>query len=352
MSTIIDLARVSDDELVDEMRRLVASEQRATARLVACLAELDKRRLYLPLGYTSLFRYCTDALRLSEDATFTRIEAARAARRFPCLVDLMAAGDLTLTAVRLLAPHLTPENHVSLVQDARHKGMKEIQLLIARHKPLPPVPSTIRKLPDPKPPVAAAAQTATANVPTPARLSPDAHVPPSPARRTIIVPLSEATYKLQFTIRKDAHDKLRRLQSLLRHQIPKGDAGLIFERAMDALLADVLKRKSGAVERPRRREVMCSNLSSRHVLAHIRRAVWTRDGGACAFTASGGRRCGEEGRLEYHHVVPYAAGGKTTLENIELRCRAHNRYEAEEYFGRDMMALFKETAPLYASACG
>lgn len=335
-TTTIDFNRLSDDALISEMQRLVASEREATARLVACLAELDRRRLYLALGYTSLFKYCVDALRLSEDATFARIEVARAVRKFPCLVAHLAAGDLTLTAARLLAPHLTNENHQSLLAEARHKGMKEVQHLIARHKPRPPVPSTIRKLPDPKPPVAATAETPS-----------DAVVmPPPPARRTVVAPLSEETYKVQFTIRKDAHDKLRRLQDLLRHQIPKGDPALIFERAMDALLAEVLKKRTAAVEHPRNGKA--ANPASRHVPARVTRAVWARDGGACAFTAPDGRRCGEKGRLEIHHVVPYAAGGKTMLENLELRCSAHNRYEAEQYFGESVMSLFRESPPAYA----
>ena len=347
MSTIIDLARISDDQLLDEMRRLVASERLATARLVACLAELDTRRLYLARGYASLFKYCTDALRLSEDATFTRIEAARAVRRFPCLLDHLGSGELSLTAVRLLAPHLTGVNHLQLIEDARHKGTKDIQLVIARHKPLPPVPSKIRKMPDPKPTVTAAAAPSEAPA-VPAGPSPVIPMSHSRARRTVVAPLSAATYKIQFTIRKEAHDKLRRLQDLLRHQIPNGEPALVFERAMDALLAEVLKKKAAAVERPR--DARPVNPASRHVPARVRRAVWTRDAGACAFTAPDGRRCAETGRLEYHHVVPYAAGGKTTLENLELRCRAHNRYEAEQYFGEGIMSLFRESAPAYAPA--
>lgn len=347
----MDFARISNEALLTEMQRLVASEQQATARLVACLAELDRRRLYLALGFTSLFKYCADALRLSEDATFARIEVARAARRFPCLVEHLAAGDLTLTAIRLLAPHLTHENHHTLIAEARHKGMKEVQHVIARHNPQPPVPSTIRKLPDPKAGVAVAAAHSLEIAPRLALLPPEVSTPPpppSPARRIVVAPLSEATYKVQFTIRKDAHDKLRRLQDLLRHQIPKGDPALIFERAMDALLAEVMKKKTGAVSRPR--EGKAANPASRHIPARLRRAVWTRDGGACAFTAPDGRRCSETGRIEYHHVVPYAAGGKTTLENIALRCSAHNRYEAEQYFGEGVISLFKEASPVYAPA--
>lgn len=223
MSTIMEFDRISDKALLAEMQRLVASERHATAQLVACLAEFDRRRLYLALGYSSLFRYCTDSLRLSEDATFSRIEVARAVRRFPCLVDQLAAGELTLTAARLLAPHLTSENVRALLAAVRHKGIKEVQCVIARHKPLPPVPSTIRKLPAPpllvpvaEPVSSDASRSSTTLLPSFASTPP----PTSSARRTRVAPLSEETYKIQFTIRKETHDKLRRLQDLLRHQIP------------------------------------------------------------------------------------------------------------------------------------
>jgi hypothetical protein len=58
-----------------------------------------------------------------------------------------------------------------------------------------------------------------------------------------------------------------------------------------------------------------------------------RDQGRCAFVADSGRRCRERGRLEFHHVEPYAAGGAATVANIQLRCRAHNAYEAVLFYG-------------------
>jgi hypothetical protein len=74
-------------------------------------------------------------------------------------------------------------------------------------------------------------------------------------------------------------------------------------------------------------------LGSRHVPAAVRRAVWTRDGGRCAFVSENGRRCTERGFIEFHHTAPYAAGGEATVDSIELRCRAHNLYEGELDFG-------------------
>ena len=56
-------------------------------------------------------------------------------------------------------------------------------------------------------------------------------------------------------------------------------------------------------------------------------------GGTCALVGQGGRRCKEGGWLEIHHVKPFAAGGETTCANLQLRCRAHNAYEADLFYG-------------------
>ena len=64
----------------------------------------------------------------------------------------------------------------------------------------------------------------------------------------------------------------------------------------------------------------------------MKRAVWQRDEGRCAFVGRIGR-CRETAFLEFHHVAPYAAGGVGTADNIQLRCRAHNQYEADLFFG-------------------
>ena len=66
--------------------------------------------------------------------------------------------------------------------------------------------------------------------------------------------------------------------------------------------------------------------------ASVKRAVWARDGGQCAFIGSEGR-CTARGFLELHHVEPFALGEPTTIENLQLRCRAHNAYEAAMEFG-------------------
>jgi 5-methylcytosine-specific restriction endonuclease McrA len=140
---------------------------------------------------------------------------------------------------------------------------------------------------------------------------------------------------------QETHEKLRRLQSLLRREIPDGDPGAIFDRALNLLLDTVEKSKLGAVAalrpveviRSRTDKVHKSESRTRHIPRPVRRAAWRRDGGQCAFVSQAGRRCAERTFLEFHHIKPYAQQGPASVDNISLRCRRHNQYEAELVFG-------------------
>jgi hypothetical protein len=117
--------------------------------------------------------------------------------------------------------------------------------------------------------------------------------------------------------------------------VPSGDLAAILDRALDRLLADLDRQKLAAAGRPRLRRA--GTPGTRHIPAAVRRAVWRRDGGRCAFQGPKGP-CGERAFVEFHHVKPFAAGGETTEENLELRCRAHNQHEADLFFGGPCIA--------------
>jgi hypothetical protein len=341
--------QLSDQDLVARVKVLAQREREATAALIAHLAVLHERQLYLAEGYASMFTYCVQVLHLSEYAAYNRIEAAKAARKYPVILDLLGDGSVNLTTVGLLVPELTPENHLELLEAARHKSKRQVQELVAQLRPQPPVPSSIRKLPSPSlaaenpcsgglsllspaPPLAAALSRAP-DVPVPAEAQ-------APARKPVIAPLAPQRYKVQFTAGAETHAKLLQAQELLRSQIPDGDVGEIIDRALTVLLNDLTKRKFAATDRPRESSLSRPRGShdtvprSRHIPAEVKRTVWTRDGGQCAFVAHEGRRCTERAFLEFHHVVPYSAGGEANTENIQLRCRAHNGFEAERVFAR------------------
>jgi hypothetical protein len=286
-----------------------------------------------------LINYCTHVLHLSEHAAYGRIEAVRAAGKFPVILDQLADGAVTLTTICLLAPLLTAENHGALLASARHKSRREVEQLVAETRPKPDFPSVVRRLPSQRDCTATVPSILDGCAVAPSVLQPDDRSPSQHAAApqvrptnhpAVTVPLASDRYKIQFTASRDAYEKLCRAQALLRHVIPNGDPAAVFERALDVLLAGLERRKLAATSRPTGAREVAEG--SRHMPAAVRREVWRRDGARCAFVGVAGR-CAERGFLEFHHVVPFARGGKATVGNTELRCRAHNAYEAELAFG-------------------
>ena len=342
--TTLTISQLSDDELIQATARAAIDERRATVELIRLLLEIDSRRLYLSRGYPSMFAYCTRALGLSEQAAYSRITAARSGRRVPDLLAELEAGGLTLSSIGLLAPHLDDENCDALIEAARGKSTREVERMIAEIHPQPDIAATVRALP--RAPVASTpldimedsqadgllfreaptVAKGTSPIPTVAigRVGP----------RPVVAPLAPRRYLLKVTVSDATQNKLDRLRTLMRHSVPDGDPAEIIDRALTVLLDQVERQKYAATLRPRPEKAISSRPlvpSGRSVPARVRRAVWTRDRGRCAFVGADGP-CGETAFLEFHHVVPFAMGGPATKDNIELRCRAHNAYEARLVF--------------------
>lgn len=237
------------------------------------------------------------------------------------------------------------------MREATYKTVGEVEEIVARINPRPDVASNVRRVSSPQASDQASGPTPIDAAGLPGSSEPVPQLPigstdpwsaPVDSRAVtpvrvavsqpaVIKPLAPERYKVQFTVSGETRAKLRVVQDLLRHSIPSGDIGLVFDRALSALLADLEKKKLALVARPRTREVP-GQKRSRLIPAAVRRVVWARDKGRCAFVGKTGR-CRECGALELHHVKPFADGGEATVENIQLRCRAHNVYEADLYFG-------------------
>ena len=274
MQEVVETLRgLRDEVLLVEVRSAVARERTATTVVVAGLAELDARKLYVSLGYSSLFAFCIEDLKLSPKEAQSRIRAARAIQQFPAALDMLGSGALTLTNLYLLAPHLTNDNHLALLRAAQFCTKREVEDQVAALYPERP--------------------------------------------RQVL---------WRYHVSEETDKKLRRAQDLLRHEIPDGDPATVLDRALSELIKNRERRKLGSVRRPAQPRKVAPG--SRHVPASVRRIVGKRDGGRCAFVGTQGR-CSETGGLEFHHIVPWGYGGQSTVENIELRCRAHNQYQAD-----------------------
>ena len=330
------LSHLSNAELLRNLNELVAKDRATTAELLAHIAEVDERRLYVPAGYASMHAYCVEKLRLSEDAAYKRIQAARACRKFPVLFDMLAEGKIHLTGMGLIAPHLTPENADELMRMATHRRKLEIEQMLAQRFPQPERPATLRPI--------GATQLAPAqpNMPDFIRESAAEQVATLAQGVELVLgrveepaPPQPARYELRVTIDQATREMLQHAQELLSHCVPAGDVAQVLHRALGALITQLEKRKFGASSKPRKTHGQAQ--TKRCIPAHVRRAVWARDGGQCTFVGDGGHRCGTRKLLEFDHVEPVARGGEANVDGVRLRCRAHNQYEAERTFGAGFM---------------
>ena len=342
MNILTAEASLSDHARLARVQVLADRARHATVELIAHLAELETRKV-LDAEAHSLFSFCRDVLHLSEHSAYNRIAAARAARKFPLILERLADGSVNLSTIRLLAPVLTRENHEAVLAEAAGKSKRDVEVLVARLAPRADVPSTIRKLPAPTAPPQPPPTPPASDSPR-GELPPAAAVvrPPQTPRHTV-VPLAPSRFALHVTLGQEAHDDLRRLQELLCLEVPSGDPARIVERALALLRRDVEKKKCAATDRPRTSKGTAPG--SRDIDAAAERAVRERDENRCAFIGKSGRRCAEKKFVQLHHVDPWALGGGKSVDELSLRCRRHNQYESELMFGPYVPKKAEKPAP-------
>jgi len=336
-------SHLSDSSLLSGLTSHLSSERGALADVLADLAEVDTRKLYVRAAYSSMYAWCVGELHMSEDSACKRIRAARTAREFPTIFTAVAETRMHLSGVVLLAPHLTRENVTELLTATAHKSKLEIEQFLAQRFPQPDLPTRLHAV---SPSSTASAPGLLADLPAessaPGRINLTIPEPASaPARieaplpRPRVTPLAPERFALQTTIGQRATDNLRRAQELRGHR----DIGRILDEALELYVRHLEKRRFAATDQPGRRR---SSGKGRYVPAEVKRAVWGRDRGQCTFVSDTGRRCSERSRLEFDHVTEFARGGQATIGGIRLRCRAHNQYGAECTYGTEFMRHKRE----------
>lgn len=291
------LEHVPDDALHAKVKALAGRYNGLTADLLAHLAEVEARGIHRERACSSLYTYCVYELRLSEDEAQRRARAARTARAFPVLFEMLADGAIHLTGLLLLAPYLTLENHAEFLARARFRTKREIEHLIAEVAPRPDVPARIEPLgPRPvarnrwsayaaalagslrelapglgrgqAPPVdfedgvgATQRESASggagdfmgaghdssvllAELPAPARI--DGSASRLPARDR-----GEFRYRLEFTASRRYVELLEEARDLLQHQVPNRDVSRVHELAMEAFVEQLRRRKRAENSRAR-----------------------------------------------------------------------------------------------------
>jgi hypothetical protein len=145
------LASISDDDLFVTVQRLTARSNVALADLLVHLGEVERRGIHRSRACASLYTYCIYELRMSEDAAYRRTKAARLVREYPELHDAIAKGEIHLTGVLMIGPHLGGERHAEILRRARFRSKKELLRMIAEIDPKPEVAARVEPI-GPAPP--------------------------------------------------------------------------------------------------------------------------------------------------------------------------------------------------------
>ncbi|HEY2953735.1 MAG TPA: HNH endonuclease signature motif containing protein, partial [Candidatus Eisenbacteria bacterium] len=306
-------------------------------------------------------------MRLTEGAAYKRLTTACLARQYPGIQVVLADGRLHMRAVLMLGPYLTSGNADELVAAAAGKTRFELEVLLAGRFPKPDVPGRLEPIVSSQAASVISAEFAPAGALAPAgSLAPERvkatmpeermHVEasswatPRPIAaervdasepRSKLTPLSPGRYGFGGTWDQEGCDLYREVRDLMSHEVPSGDLSLVLIGSLRIARAELLRRQFGATARPRRSP---DSASPRHIPAAVRRAVYERDGGRCAFVSDAGKRCAATRFLQFDHIEPVARGGEATVENLRLVCSAHNQYLAEREFGAEFMSRKREDA--------
>jgi hypothetical protein len=339
------IARQTAAQLADLFQR----ERVSMAEFLLALAEFDRHRLWLELGYSSLFHFLHRELGMSKGAAFYRKTAAELVQKFPEVVEPLRDGRLCITTVIEIAKVITAENREDVLPRFFHRSKCEAKAVSAALapeeapprrqvvtrlqveerrqravqpvEPLGPVPGESPSVVEPRPP-------GPAPRPAPAQKRDDAE------------PLTAELRRLHITVSNRFLEKLEAATAALSHTHPGGNAEAILETGLDLLL-ERQARRNGLVKQPREQE---RPSGPDHVPARVRRAVWERDGGRCQWPLEAGGVCGSTLRVELDHIQPRALGGSSTVSNTRLLCRIHNDLAARKVFGEGWMDRFTQSA--------
>jgi 5-methylcytosine-specific restriction endonuclease McrA len=361
------LRTLSDSDLLFHVQLAVRGERAMTIKVLHHLNEIQRRKLYLELGYRSLFDYCIRRLKYSASAAGRRIQAARCIRRYPEVLELLRERELSLSTIALIEPILTDSNKATILERVRGKSHRAVERVASEYRAPVAYRDRVRPVRVAAPPSVnidgALFERELKRFAPGAGTSGEASTPGDDLTPGAGNDWVEQKLLVQFLASDELMAKFEEAKALLSHR--SGDGS--FAEVLAIILEEFLERHSPTARQARRevrksrktearrtsaaadptpdvhsrrRECKAGNHPSRHIPVEVRDEVFVRDGGACTFAARDGTRCGSTRSLQIDHIRPYAAGGTHDPSNLRLLCAAHNRLAAERTLGKDSIKRF------------
>ena len=384
------LKSVSDKSLLSRTRKLSERERETVLSILVHLIEIDRRRLYLPLGYSSLYALCLKELKYSESVAGRRIAVVRCIRRFPRAYRALASGKVNMTNLDRISGIMTDENEKELLRSIVGATNKQVDSLVGRHRPKSVIRDRVRPVyVRTEIRVAGAGSAddskndASKSLDGRAGVTPTGGSGKSPKLRkregnkdvaeatesgseAAAMTVLEEMFEIKFGASQEFIDKIAKMRSLLS---TKYHRNIEFEELFSIVMDEYIERHSpeGRIRRKEKREQKKAAKSlkgeakkvaettkkpsdkpsknsksgikevSRYIPRRVRDEVHVRDKGRCTYVSPGGRRCGATADLQIDHIVPFARGGDNSPSNLRLLCGKHNRLEAERVYGKEKM---------------
>jgi 5-methylcytosine-specific restriction endonuclease McrA len=273
--------------ILHEKAKLLAKTYLQTeSELISVLQEIDKRKIFRDLGYSSLFSYYEKALGLSENQSCNFIAVSRKCSEVPELKKAIDSGELSVSRAKRVVPVINILNSSDWIQKAQDLSQREVERMVAAQNPDKAIRSRVR-------------------------------------------PVSETKAELRCGISYELQDKLERVRAVLSQK--KGRPCTleeVIEAAADLYLEknDPLQKAQRAGKRPSQEGNVTKMENPRVIPARIKHEVFLRDKGQCQHREPDGRPCMNNTFLHLHHIKPVSDGGQSILENLITLCSAHHKH--------------------------
>jgi hypothetical protein len=296
---------LSNNDLLEQLKRLKAQEDALLTDLLRHISELERRRLYFKLGFTSLFGYLTQGLGYSDGEAYRRVESSRLLSAHPEIESTIEEGKLTLSNLvevsnairnqeRSNGLKLTKVERLNLLNKVTGKSQREAQRELATA-----LPNIALKFEE------RTRERMDGSLEITVLLSPD-------QRRRLDNAKGILAHSGPIRSNAEAIDRLSNF-FLRKKDFTRGFVGA------DETLH---QEKSPPVEGPEAKR-------PRAISANLRRAVFRRDGGKCQHRLERGKICGSTYQIELDHIIPVSKGGKSKYENLRCLCRVHNQWKSD-----------------------
>ena len=317
----------------------IGDENKILARSLAHISEVHRRNLFLTLGFQSLYEFCLTTLPLSPGSVYRRTQVAKRAQRHPLLLELIARGELNLTAASKICPHLKDCDQDVFIKSFIGKTVSEVIATLANEQDIQESPDLILRTKD-----KTIFEDPTNNdlKLTQAR-NEDPVASPPPIEKSDPQPDSigskppvikrEKRYAIRFSASEQLKNKLERAKEVMSNKYPNGKFEEIFEAALDELLkknAPELKKACNSSKR--------TNPKSSYIPKKMENEVFAKANNRCEKVSADGRRCSSKKYLHTDHIISRALGGLTVLENLQVLCQPHNLQKARDDLGSDFVA--------------